>query len=354
MAIVLRQSKREIRPAGRNLRTPRDGNSLHLSPMSPVKHPARLPKGAGILVRILPVTLAAIVCAGFALRLTIRDRFPPLAPLFYATPLPVLSVLASVAGGIWLARGKTIRGGAFFLASSLFALAWPPSAFLRNVPGAPSNDTRQIRVLFWNVFLGNLGRDGIARVVQERNPGVVGFVEAAGPEEDGVADWRGLFPGYDIEGERGGLVLLSRTRLSRRGGGNLDGGGRYLLAEAAPTSTGGVPLALLLADLPSLPPWGRRRPLDALRSIAERHAQGPILVMGDFNTPIESAYFDPWRVRFVHAFERRGHGFSPTWPFPLPLLEIDHIWAGGGIQLLRCEHLNSFRSDHRAVVVDVE
>src|SRR5439155_10654201 len=53
---------------------------------------------------------------------------------------------------------------------------------------------------------------------------------------------------------------------------------------------------------------------DVLASVlAEAHGHAHTVVLGDFNTPVESAFFDPWRAELHHAFNETGAGFRETW-----------------------------------------
>jgi endonuclease/exonuclease/phosphatase family metal-dependent hydrolase len=79
------------------------------------------------------------------------------------------------------------------------------------------------------------------------------------------------------------------------------------------------------------------------------YVAGPLVVVGDFDTPRESVRFDSWRGPLVHAFEAAGSGWAPTWPVPLPVLALDHVWLSRSLTVRSCEHLWTTRSDHRPV-----
>jgi endonuclease/exonuclease/phosphatase (EEP) superfamily protein YafD len=98
-----------------------------------------------------------------------------------------------------------------------------------------------------------------------------------------------------------------------------------------------------------LRPRGRAfEPLDALLARVK-----PDLVLGDFNTPRDSVFFEAWRsAGYRHAFEAAGNGTDLTWPMPLPVLSLDHVWSGPRLAPRSCRHVGSWASDHRAVVAE--
>jgi endonuclease/exonuclease/phosphatase (EEP) superfamily protein YafD len=83
--------------------------------------------------------------------------------------------------------------------------------------------------------------------------------------------------------------------------------------------------------------------------LAGEHRSEFLIVLGDFNTPADSAFFRPLRAFATNAFEVAGSGCAATWPMPLPVLSLDQMWTTGRLRAVRCEHMLSWRSDHRAV-----
>lgn len=77
------------------------------------------------------------------------------------------------------------------------------------------------------------------------------------------------------------------------------------------------------------------------------------IVLGDFNTPYESRFFNTIKTHFKHAFTEKGNGFRETWFWNLPLLSLDHIWVSKDLTIIKSEKLNTFKSDHNMVKVIV-
>ena len=87
---------------------------------------------------------------------------------------------------------------------------------------------------------------------------------------------------------------------------------------------------------------------------------GPSIVAGDFNMPVQSTiYRRTWRDR-TNAFSAAGFGFGYTKRTPIQALEgldygvrIDHILADPGVKILRCWVGPDVGSDHLPVCADV-
>ena len=79
----------------------------------------------------------------------------------------------------------------------------------------------------------------------------------------------------------------------------------------------------------------------------------PLIVMGDFNTPVDSAWMTGIRARFQEAFLTAGEGYAPTWPLPIPVLKLDQIWLNRRVQVQRAWQTSHWRSDHRAQWAEV-
>jgi len=158
-------------------------------------------------------------------------------------------------------------------------------------------------------------------------------------------DFRSRHPGMEWQRYGDGLTLGVRGRILAH---ESFGDPRYLRCVRAEVVTaGGHAIDVILVDIRSQP-WLSRRP--SLEAIFEKACRGrPTLVMGDFNTPAESMLLDKATAgRFLAAHESPVRGFRETWPWGIPLLTLDQIWAGGG--LVPVSHRKEIRhSDHAYV-----
>ena len=112
----------------------------------------------------------------------------------------------------------------------------------------------------------------------------------------------------------------------------------------------GATFPVLVVDVYPEPFHSRHQQLqDALaQTLGRRDA----IVVGDFNTPLESIHLTHFRKNFVEAFEVAGSGRKETWPCGLPLLSLDHAWVGPDWEVVEAKKIWRLTgSDHAAIFV---
>ncbi len=295
--------------------------------------------------------LSALLAAVLIIDLTIRDRFPVLSVVFYATPFPVQTLWISVVAWVWWRAGWRKLAG-MWAAGALLAMACLVyQTFIYSPPAVRiEGSTAPVRVMFWNVARTEFFRDRIAPDILKHSAEIVGLVEA-GPSTDAqIAFWRKAFPDWSLSDLRSGMLLLSRGPITEEARLELGDGGRcrrFIL------SVRGRRMRILLVDIKSNPFLRRREPLEALDRHVRSLADEPLVIMGDFNTPGDSVWFESLRDHCRNAFEVAGRGYRPTWPVPVPVLRLDHIWCNAAVTPIRAWHEWSIASDHRAVIAEI-
>lgn len=88
------------------------------------------------------------------------------------------------------------------------------------------------------------------------------------------------------------------------------------------------------------------------RAWTER-ATGPLVITGDFNTPIESAIYRRHWSSFTNAFSEAGFGFGNTKQTKLHGIRIDHVLVGEGWKVLRAHVGPHLGMDHRPMIADL-
>jgi vancomycin resistance protein VanJ len=96
----------------------------------------------------------------------------------------------------------------------------------------------------------------------------------------------------------------------------------------------------------------RRNQSENLAAWASR-APGPVLLLGDFNTPPESALFRQEWHGFGDAFATAGCGWGYTFYGGKTMVRIDHILLGPGWQCQHCWVGPNVGSPHRPVLADL-
>ena len=299
------------------------------------------------ILDVLAAVLISCAATGLAVRLTVRDSFPLAANVFYALPLPVVAAVVLSAGLVWLGNRRPRFALACLGLAGLGTALWAFGAYHVHDCGTESAG---VRVLLWNTARGFGGWEAVARSVASFDADIIGLVEAGGSGPERREFWSRRFPGYDLHLPGGGLVILTRGRIVDRH--------TRRLAESSSCAEVSIEIVghsvrLLLVDAVVRPFADRREVLQAVFDLARESPQAPTIVMGDFNTPVDSTWFEGARRDFVHAFEAAGNGLLVTWPVPMPVMALDHVWVSRSARVA-CAHIGwTWASDHRPVLARV-
>lgn len=288
------------------------------------------------------------VIAGLLLRVTrVRDRFDGLALVFYTTPWPVIAAAFALLAwhGKRRAHGHAVRRYLAFTVGALFT--WGATSW-HSTP--PSAETPALRFIHWNVAHADARLPRCARWLREQQPDIVCLAETRAVVGTPPDLWTAEFPGFASQPGQGGMLCLVRGEVLSCEQGTLGVGSYYALHRLR---VRGREVNVLQVDLYAKPLQSRREPAAHLGEIARRHADGNLLIAGDFNTPRESAHLDPLRADFVHAFEAGGRGLAETWPIPVLALSLDQVWLGRRWRVVDCVQPWTVLSDHRPVVVTI-
>jgi endonuclease/exonuclease/phosphatase (EEP) superfamily protein YafD len=288
-----------------------------------------------------------LLAAGLLLQFGLKDRLPGLALLFYALPQPCLLALAAA---LALAPGATLRSrlGAVAVALPL-ALAWLAPLWTRPPADAAALKAEDLRLLVWNVARPTGPHAGLIDLIRVRQPHVVAVIEPGRVEPDWLRAYETALPGYRADWMPRGLLWLSRMPSRYRERGKLEGIGAYARFEVGGL---GPTFPVVVADVFAHVLKSRHGQLQEV--LAQARDRSDALLVGDFNTPLESVFFQPWRTRYQNVFEMAGSGLAETWPLGLPLLSLDQVWVGSDWQVIGVEKLWRVRdSDHAALWVEL-
>lgn len=300
------------------------------------------------LENLAATALRVWLIVGILLRVTrVRDRFDALALVFYTTPWPVIAVgllLLALHGRRRGARHAARRYTAF-TCGALFT--WVATSWYST---PPTSETPELRIIHWNVGHpeGRLPR--CARWLRAQDADIICLADSRAAHQLAPDRWGAEFPGYLSQEGPGTMHCLVRGEVLSRESGVLGIGSEFILHRLR---VRGREVTLLQVDLYARPLQSRRPALARVAELVRQHAEGGLIIAGDFNTPRESALLDPLRAEFAHAFETRGRGFAETWPVPALALSIDQVWLGRRWKVVDCVQPWTALSDHRPVVVSL-
>ena len=109
----------------------------------------------------------------------------------------------------------------------------------------------------------------------------------------------------------------------------------------------GRELTVLIVDVASNLFVSREEALRKLAEIVSGLNDRPVIIVGDFNTPDDSVWFDPLRQQARSGMRSAGSGYAATWPNPLPVLTLDQLWFNDRCNVYSCCAGWTALSDHR-------
>ncbi|MCB0432060.1 MAG: endonuclease/exonuclease/phosphatase family protein [Mangrovimonas sp.] len=277
------------------------------------------------------ITLTFAIVAFTLIHFTIRDSCFITSLFFYAFPLPVIIFLALL---VYLLSKERIKRVSGVLMLSLFFFWFSRSYQYHSF----ETGEETIEVVFWNA---NHYRD-FSDAIQENGhiPDVLVLVECHEFMRKNVRD---RFPDYFVETFGTEIAILSKSPIE-----NIQTISEMNKPDIVNFETKNLRFSIV--DMPASLALARKPMLD----FAFEHTKNADVVMGDFNTPLESAHFDSFKLKFQHAFTEKGKGFTETWFWNLPILSLDHFWVSKETTLLSVEKIATFQSDHSMLRMTIE
>jgi hypothetical protein len=322
----------------------------------PSSYPSRTspPPRPGIIHRLarrwLPALLLLLTVLALLTRLTVRDTRVWSAVFFYLGSWPVLFLAWPLLGG-WCRKTRgavptAVVGLGVTLAAWLAAPAPPPLA----PAGLPEGPARQI--IFWNIGHPKVFPSQVHGLIDQYLPDLVVLAESEKIPIDERDGFTRRHPAYQLLRLHGGMIAIVRGTMVP--GENLslphfNYGQRVTLQFTGHAAQ----WTLVAADLSPTPMTPRTERTERIRQFA---GTGPrTLVIGDFNTPYESAAFDTWRGAWHHGLRQAPQSpGAATWPVGLPVLAIDHIWMSRDLLPLSAVKATPLPFDHAWQLIRIQ
>ncbi len=299
--------------------------------------------------RILYCVAALLWIAAALVRLTVRDLSPfsLVTVLYYISP----GVLLFLSAGLLMFLAGAVRKYRLAATWCMLAVVVAHCAGSHQVFSVQQTDSarqhKTYHLLLWNICHGRHGWENIAEEINTHQADIIALVEAGSPSEEMRAFWKKHVPGYDISFLGGEMVLLTKGKSTAVRARKI---GRQGQVREVDLILDGHSLTAMVVDIHGRPDLPRGESIRDLADLLKTRQAQPVLIAGDFNTPSESPLFQPLHRQGVNAFEVAGQGYSPTWPWGLPVLVLDQIWGNDQIRFDCCHTVWSNASDHSAVI----
>lgn len=288
---------------------------------------------------------AGMICAWGALLgiyVPALDAYASFMPLF-AVPILLGALLA------WRSRPWPLIAAVVALVPVAGTVA---PELLRTIPHAAPG-TPQLRVVTHNVWERNADPAETAQAIVDARPDIVLLQEVGGNFRPMLAALRQHLPYATDCPARCDMAIFSRWPIDARGYRFRDAAGRKFgpglaWAEIAPPGMPSFTVATLHYGHPS-PPGPQARMRLELADAVHRIDPRSLIVAGDMN-------LTPWAAAMRAQDEAlsplvRMTRALPSWHKPVPLLPIDHVYAGPGWGLVDARRLPATGSDHYPLLV---
>ena len=235
------------------------------------------------------------------------------------------------------------------IAAGLGFIIRPPAP---EPPAPPAESGREQALTFvtHNLWGRNVTPGGAIEVIEAYAPDVLALQEVFGEARPISARFAAIYP-YQADCTRRSAWLLSRLPIIASGCLEPPSGfpswtppsawARLALPEGGEITV--VALHMTWPE-PLAPQGDQRRALAAALAPFDRES---LVVMGDFNAAAPSLALEA--LGQAVGVERRTQGLA-TWPSPLPVMGIDHVFAGPRWRTISVQRAGFTGSDHRPVI----
>lgn len=200
-------------------------------------------------------------------------------------------------------------------------------------------------ILFWNVAKNKqFPLEIIVEKINTYKPKIIGLVEASHITESHKSQLRDKFPDYEFQILNGNMFIGIQGKIKDITYYSLEKSHKFNQIDATINKKN---VSILLVDIYASPFINKKNPLNIINDYAiNNHAS---FIIGDFNTPYESVHFKKYDDNYKN-FHQYSDGFSATWPFGIPLLELDHIFISNSMYPISLNKFNYEVSDHQLLI----
>lgn len=271
----------------------------------------------------------------------LKDHFQFSQVLFYAFPLPIL-IVGGLIISILFYRPKLYFISFIFITLSLTGIWFNSAYILPRTIQIPDDATT---VIFWNAAnRATIHLEVLSKNIKTIQPDIIALVEAENATSDDILKLSKEFPAYEFQILEGDMLIGIKGHIKKT---------TYKIEEysyiinfvEAYLNTG--PILIALTDTFQEPTMDKRKTLEMVWQLASQNKSD--IIVGDFNTPYESVHFRNFETNYT-SFHDYGQGFTATWPFGIPLLEIDQIFTRKELTPILLQKFYYSVSDHAMLV----
>ena len=200
-------------------------------------------------------------------------------------------------------------------------------------------------IFFWNIAdQKDYNIEVLEKTLETKSIDALFFVEVIHKDNNFNAELKQRLHGYNIEFLKGDMMVASKKGITIID--YLEEKNNYRLNHLK-VEIGTNAYEVVIVDVFAKPWHNKKKAFSKIFKYLEKNHID--IIVGDFNTPYESIYFNHFKTNYKSA-RNFQNGFSATWPYPLPLLEIDHIWINKQLKIVSTEKEFYTDSDHALLI----
>jgi len=297
------------------------------------------------------MAFALLLGCGIGLHLLLRDAADPLAPLYYALPLPIIfSGWIALAAWCRYRKKKDWAAAAVLMAFLVGGAWWKVSLSWYGENWVDAEIAQDLSVAFWNAAHNDQPATALVEWIDANEVDLVALVEVGAVSDELRERCRKLLPDHSVRKLPHGMTVIYRGKIDKEVTTIAMPNRSFANLVKLRLDDDALPLRLIVADVGPNPFYPRDQALDEVLSLSAS-GESRTLIVGDFNTPFQSCWFEAYHRNFNHAWEDAGKGYFETWPWFAPVLCLDHIWLSPDMRAVSAERKNFWSSDHSLIFV---
>jgi len=271
-----------------------------------------------------------------------KDHLYVTGILFYAFPLPVLILAIFPLLALFYNKKRILF--ALLGLIGLLSFFWINHQYI-NYNIIDTNSANSI--LLWNIAdQKDYNVDVLKKTLETQHIDALFFVEVLHEDNNFNAQFTKELNNYNIEFLEGNMMVAAKKGITVVD--YIEEKNNYKLNHLKIEIEANT-FEVVIVDIFAKPWHNKKKAFTKIYEYLEKHNID--IILGDFNTPYESIYFNHFKTNYTSA-RNFQNGFSATWPYPMPLLEIDHIWISKQLNILSTKKEFYSDSDHALLITD--
>ncbi|MEM6719835.1 MAG: endonuclease/exonuclease/phosphatase family protein [Bacteroidota bacterium] len=270
-------------------------------------------------------SLQIFIFLAIIVHFTIKDTFYISSVFFYATPLPLITF-----GLLFLLLFVKASARKYYVILAIvIAVIWCNRSYTTSLEVSTENT---LEVVLWNTYRISNFEDAFSE--SNSIPDVLVLIEADERDYEKIKE---KYPNYHFELTEKSVGIFSKTPIKIHSNVKTE---HHVVVVHFSTKN----INFYAIDVSADTRFFRKPMLKS--ALSQIKTEDKTILLGDFNTPYESLFFENFKKNYQHAFTEKGNGFRETWFWNIPLLSIDHIWVSHDLEILKTEKISTWKSDH--------